>query len=436
MEERVATCPNCGNSFQAPAGLTECFCAFCGTKFRIADPVQPQQPEPQYVQAVFTDSRTGITAGSAMVPKGYRLTAAYEQCRIDEITPFGTTATAVSPDGMLSVGSRYGEHWYHFLLNGPLQLGSNRKQWKKYMEPAEYLESLADRIAGVKVTPASGGPLQTVYSQNVQAESAKLVSRFEENAHIFLPNIQCELKIQNLLCESQALISHYVKDGIEWTILTGADLFGLEYYDSSAMGALNRGMTDVLRFQAFRKKEQGTAAFGHAKEAGKPVDVIDWGAKRLYFAAGPRTQEAEVIRNFRTYAATWTQDAALNQRLEQVHMEVHRQEQASLQNAVNYAMQSQAVNARRQQQISQTLSETSNIITEGYNSRTASQDRISENWSQAIRGVDTYVTTDGRTVEHSVVSDHVYQAPNGNTIGVSGQLDEVPVDWTEIYKKD
>ena len=91
---------------------------------------------------------------------------------------------------------------------------------------------------------------------------------------------------------------------------------------------------------------------------------------------------------------------------------------------------------QRQAQISQTLSETSNIIMQGYNSRMASQDRISDNWSQAIRGVDSYVTTDGRTVEHSVVSDHVYQNQYGDTIGVSGQLDEVPRDWTEIHKKD
>jgi len=435
MEERIVNCPKCGNSFSAPVGRSECFCSYCGNKLVLNKPESVK--EAPYVHAVFTDPATGIAAGSAAVPKGYQLSATYEQCRIDEITPFGTTATAVSADDLLSVGSRYGEHWYHYLLNGPLQLGSNRKQWKKYMEPMDYLQSIAERIAGVKVIPASGGPLQTIYSQNYQVESTKLVSRFEENAHIVLPNIQCELKLQNLMCESQALISHYEKNGVEWTILTGADLFGLEYYDASAMGALNRGLTDVLRLRAFKKKDHGAEMiFGHAKDAGKPVDVIEWGAKRIYFASGPREKEAEVLQNFMTYAASWKQDIALDQQLEQVHQNVRMQEQASLQNAVNYARQSQAINAQRQREISQTLSETSNIIMQGYQNRMASQDRISENWSQAIRGVDSYVTTDGRTVEHSVVSDHVYQAPNGDTIGISGQLDEVPQGWTEIHKKD
>ena len=142
------------------------------------------------------------------------------------------------------------------------------------------------------------------------------------------------------------------------------------------------------------------------------------------------------MKNFFTFAGSWTQDASLNQRLEQAHIAQVQSEQASLRNAMNYALQSQAMNMQRQAQISQTLSETSNIIMQGYNNRMASQDRISNNWSQAIRGVDSYVTTDGRTVEHSVVSDHVYQNQYGDTIGVSGQLDEVPRDWTEIHKKD
>ena len=437
MTDNLITCPSCGTAFPVPEGLNQCFCPNCGRKILCSAPEERKTPQAEYRTGVFTDSAAGITAGSAMVPDGYTLTAKYETHKIDEITPFGTTATAVSPDGRMTVGSRYGEHWYHYLINGPLQLASNRKQWKKYMEPEDYLRNVAERIAGTAVTPASGGPIQTRYSVNRSEEAAKLVSRFEENAHISLPNIQCDLRLQNILCESRALLCHYTRNGTAWTILAGADLFGLEYYDASPMGSLNRGMTSVIRLQGRKKKDTGAdAPFGHAKDAGKPVDAIEWGAKRLYFAVGPKENEAEVIKNFMTYTATWAQDPALDRQLEQIHANVRVQEQASLQKAMNYAAQSQALNAQRQAQISQTLNQTSDIVMQGYNNRMASQDRISQNWSEAIRGVDSYVTGDGRTVEHSVVSDHVYQNQYGDTIGVSGSLDEIPKDWTEIYKKD
>ena len=433
MPATTLTCPNCGRTFEAPEGLDVCFCPACGTKISLTK----SAPKPVQMPVVFQDAR-GFAIGSALVPEGWNLSGTYEEIKIDEITPFGTTATAASPDQTMTLGSRYGEHWYHYLLNGPLQLASPRKQWKKYMEPQDYLQSVAERIAGTKVTPVTGGSLPTAYSLNRNQEATKLVSRFEENAHIQLPNVQCELRLQNVLCEAQALICRYKKNGTDWTVITGADLFGLEYYDAAPMGTLNRKMTNVLRLKGKKKApEDGSLPeFGHASDYGKPVDAIEWGSKRLYFAVGPTEKEGEVMKNFFIFAGSWTQDVSLNQRLEQAHIAQVQSEQASLRNAMNYAVQSQAMNMQRQAQISQTLSETSNIIMQGYNNRMASQDRISDNWSQAIRGVDSYVTTDGRTVEHSVVSDHVYQNQYGDTIGVSGQLDEVPRDWTEIHKKD
>ena len=49
--------------------------------------------------------------------------------------------------------------------------------------------------------------------------------------------------------------------------------------------------------------------------------------------------------------------------------------------------------------ISRTNDEISDMITDSYNQRQAVQDRIADNFSQAIRGVDAYVTPDNRSVE-------------------------------------
>ena len=120
------------------------------------------------------------------------------------------------------------------------------------------------------------------------------------------------------------------------------------------------------------------------------------------------------------FVGSYKQDQGIEQRLEQVHQQVRQQEMMNLQGATNYAMASQQANMQRQAQISQTLQQSSNIVMQGWENRQAAQSRMSDNFSQAIRGVDSYVTTDGRTVEHSVASDHVYQNKYGDTIGVSG----------------
>ncbi|MBI5226271.1 hypothetical protein HY994_03460 [Candidatus Micrarchaeota archaeon] len=63
----------------------------------------------------------------------------------------------------------------------------------------------------------------------------------------------------------------------------------------------------------------------------------------------------------------------------------------------------QADISRRTGDISKTLSDTSDIITSGYNERSAVQDRVAQKWSDTTLGVDRVYNPD---------SDQVYQVPN------------------------
>ena len=102
------------------------------------------------------------------------------------------------------------------------------------------------------------------------------------------------------------------------------------------------------------------------------------------------------------------------------------------------------IDAQRRQadlarQIQANSDEISRGIMDSWEKRSASQSRMSENWSQAIRGVNTWQTSSGRTVEASVTADHVYQNRYGDTIEVSGTAldDELTsrLDWTELRRK-
>ena len=497
MDIKALNCPSCGATINIQAGEKLVKCPYCDSTITATY----DRNEQQMVKGTqFTDDKTGLPLGQAIIPEGWKTQGFMVEKQIDDITPFGTILNTFNSDQTMRMTTQFGEKWMHLLTSSMLSMATPKQMRKNYLEPKAYLVDLAARLLNVSITPGAFGKLETNYSRNRSIEAQKFVGRFNENARIILPNIQCDYKLQNVLCDSYAINGRFQNQGKEWCVIMAADMYGLEFYDAAPMAALGRGLTngigkllsgmqdssgaqstgtgfsnvfsetmnaikngeessifsmDFLRGGGLvgamkRQKEKmqnaqinarmnaGPApqpqqapqqppqqaaaepAFGHAKEAGKPVDAIEWGAKRIYYAIGPADREQDLIQKFMIFVGSYKQDQGIEQRLEQVHQQVRQQEMMNLQGATNYAMASQQANMQRQAQISQTLQQSSNIVMQGWENRQAAQSRMSDNFSQAIRGVDSYVTTDGRTVEHSVASDHVYQNKYGDTIGVSG----------------
>lgn len=59
-------------------------------------------------------------------------------------------------------------------------------------------------------------------------------------------------------------------------------------------------------------------------------------------------------------------------------------------------------------------------IMDSWHMKSASEDRISRNFSEAIRGVNSYTDVNGRSFEFSNQADHVYTDQYGDHVGVSG----------------
>ncbi len=489
MELKALNCPSCGASVSIQAGEKLVKCPYCDTTIS----AQYGEDEQRMTGGTqFTDQKTGQPLASAIIPEGWNTQGFLFDQQIDDITPFATVINAYNNDQTMQLTSRSGERWMQLLTKSLLSMSTPKNIQKNYLDPQDYLCEYAARTLGIEIAPESFGTISTRYSQNKNIEAQRIIGRFNENARIILPNVQCDYRLQNVLCESYAVIGRYQKDGREYSLIMGGDLYGLEYYDASPMASLGRGITSgigklfggagtaasqnsgtgfgtvfnetmnalkngsesmfsmdfikggglvgAMRRQRERMDQEqqasrmnaqprtpeapqevkGPVTFGHAREAGQAVDAIEWGAKRIYYAAGPSSQEENLIKQFMIFAGSYRMDQGLEQRLEQIHQQVRQQEQMSLQNATGYAMASQQANMQRQAQISQTLQQSSNIVMQGWENRQAAQSRMSNNFSEAIRGVNSYSTTDGRTVEHSVVSDHVYQNKYGDTVGISG----------------
>ena len=99
--------------------------------------------------------------------------------------------------------------------------------------------------------------------------------------------------------------------------------------------------------------------------------------------------------------------------------------------------QQRAIEASRM--IAQNSAQMSAGIMDSWNRKMASDSRISQARSEAIRGVNTYQTTSGRSVEVGVTADHVYQNNYGDVYGVSGSAPDQELlnrlNWTEIRRR-
>lgn len=86
------------------------------------------------------------------------------------------------------------------------------------------------------------------------------------------------------------------------------------------------------------------------------------------------------------------------------------------------------------QRLRQTMNETSDIITRGYEQRSAVMDDISRKQSEAVRGVNTYTDTYGRQVEADVKYERVFQ--RGSVYAGTQEAGYDPgADWVELHRK-
>ena len=104
------------------------------------------------------------------------------------------------------------------------------------------------------------------------------------------------------------------------------------------------------------------------------------------------------------------------------HMKMMQEQQASFDayNRAWFARSDQRHRAMRQSSATQT----------------SAHDRIFDKYSEAVRGVDTYIRPDGMEVEYSVINEAAFaSATDSQTTFATQQRDFQSIDWVEMKKK-
>lgn len=379
--------------------------------------------------------------------------------------------------------------------------GAIPSSFRDFVEPEIYLQDYAQRIAGVAVTPVARAFLPSHFGQNLAQERMQYQSEINASLHadpgqpMGLSNLICE----PILMKFAAQINGRPMAVFVGSDYQGAEVYAMNSMMGAmeGMGNLFEGMQNAFEgmfsrsdteepknaFDYFMKgglfgqkmrekkaarkqREQGEQAqhsgrtqpfgqpsssgqtseeipFGHAREYGRRSDVIYWGSRCLYGMIAPVEREQEVTEIFLDFIGSLQVNPELEQKAKMMAQQKAQQNLMLSQQYQMQARQLQMQNMYRQQQLSQTIAQNNADISAGmmdsFERRGAAMDRMNTGYSEAIRGVNTYTTPGGRTVEASVGADHVYQNPYGDIFGVSGNgLDSetaMRLNWTELHKK-
>ena len=119
------------------------------------------------------------------------------------------------------------------------------------------------------------------------------------------------------------------------------------------------------------------------------------------------------------------------------NQQVYNQQQAANAMAVNLRRQNMMNQARLTQTLTDNANQMNAMIMDSWEKRSVSMDHISSMQQEATMGVNSYIRTDGSTVQHSVTSDHVFENKYGDTVGVSGYSEDfrTSLNWVEIHRK-
>ena len=304
---------------------------------------------------------------------------------------------------------------------------------RDFIEPEDYLKQIAEAFAQMPLRPSATAELPSVFAAHLDANYEAMLQEY--NAYFEFDAMSGVMtKPNNSVCRSYLIRYEGEKNGAPYVVLAGMDYKGIEYY--SAMSGFQ--MMGGLLGNMFKQQAStaGSDRFGH----GSPCDVIEWGAENHFVAVTPKENEKEATEAFLNFVSTFHMDSQLRNRFYELKAQ---RTQMLYQQSLQYqqmAQQSMRNLQFQQQKLTNMLAQNSAQISAGimdsWDKKMASQSRMSQNYSEAVRGVNTYENSYGQKVEVGVSADHVYENGYGDVYGVSGNaLDNEllnKLNWKEI----
>lgn len=436
MGMTILKCRQCGGDMKYTEGQTRLVCEYCGTEYTL----QNEKPNIQYL--FYNDPHNPFYR--TFVPEGFNASTFDETERIGSIlSPLCVAVNMNAPDGTNIVFSPY--TYYKDFSQGGLNLKKDYMLSPMTMVRQRHF-SLMDDYAKERVLEMFPGA-NVVSVQKINDSDEFLSAKASQ----FANEASSQLKAQ-----TKAMFGKYLMvleaGGERFSALFAAVIAGKEnvykkFSEPAPKPAQPKQPQQTKSGGGFLKDlinfgmQGGILGSGTAPDFLKNIQMpdlsglanpfsvgMDWGKgfdllllKRGDMTTGDNANFGKVLTTINYENAYYAASTAERQNVERIMVQGMQQR---TQNAINSS-----------QRISQTLSQTSDIVMQGYEERSRIMDNMSRRSSEAIRGVNTYTDTYGRDFQAGVQYDHVYQKGSDFVGVVDGSLNLGP-DWTELKKKD
>ena len=388
--------------------------------------------------------QNGYVFALAAIPDNYLIGSSLVNKMQSESVPFTVTAHAIDGQRGIAIYGLTDEMFTTYknqFIKATLKSvpGVIWTSVRDFIQPEEYLKQFAEAISQMKLVPVAQAALPSIFGSNIQKSYEDFMTQYKA-AFAREESLGTPTYPNNSLCK--ALLVRYIgrkADGTDYVVLAGMDYKGIEYYSGTSPLSVISPLAGLLGgMMKTRQAEKSSDKLGE----GKPCDAIDWGAQNRFALIAPAAYEQEATKDFLAFVSTFhMEDGVRAQFFQRQADRVMERMQLTMQ-FQQMAQQSMINLQRNQQQLAQTLArnsaEMSAGIMDSWNRKMASDSRISQARSEAIRGVDVYTNSYGQNIDVSVTADHVYQNQYGDVYGVSGIAPDQELlnklNWTELKK--
>ena len=397
------------------------------------------------VKFSFKAKNSNEPIGTALIPRGFYFLARIDRNWGNDHAPFQAMVNLNDEDERIILYYNSKSMWDQYLNRLMIQAsklsGDNPKNFQDFVDSGPYLKNYAECYTDGPVTLAATAELPGTFAQNRQAICDNMVNTLttrEESA----PNVKIDML--SAICDPILMKFRGKRKGKDVIILVGCEYMGMEYRNAitaAMMMSGGFGLLGMLMGGAKKsKKNTGPKIFGHAKDYGTSPDVIRWGYNRLFTCICDAELETLATEIFLRFEMSFTEDLIMVQKREQEVYQIFLNKLQISNQMAGQARQMQMMAQQRAIETSRMIAQNSAEISAGlmdsWNKRMASDSRISQNFSEATRGVNSYRTTDGRMVDVNVTADHIYQNNYGDVYGVSGVAPDQELlnklNWREI----
>lgn len=417
MQFEAVMCPQCGGSLEEVSKEGFYTCPYCRSRIRVTFSNHDPSRRPDG-RITVTDSNTGEELCFLLLPRDWKVSGYTRQTMQSANWPLTLMVTAQSPneDAMIHYisGSSFKENISGMIkhVEGAYDQGEMMPM-RRMRSAAQYADSIIIEICGQHQTP------HLIETRSLPKE----------------PPIDYELKIKETTEQTAQLFRAYTPIGM-WSRVDKAFYEGCtRIYDVKDGSNLYRMAVAVL-------------IDGVQISCGAPgmlfmnnsMSYIIWESQyALTLKCSPEKFE-QYYQDLIMFCSTMQASPNLYQKIEQMRSRIIgtlQQQQTDRFNAHIQMMKEQQANFDAYNQAWMANSnKRHNASRAASGSQQSARDRMSDMYSEATRGVNTYIRPDGTQVEYSVVNEAAFANVNDsrNTFATQ-QKDFRSADWVEMKKK-